>query len=198
MSCDKLPLINFISCLVEKDLKQLIIFGNPPEEVLLEQWNIIYSEYAKLIGDENIVVLLHHISEINAINSRISRVRGLVYMLGKMYNPELAALLKEQGFDLPFEDNEDLNSLLDRVMTLLKREERERDELQKTINEMQKTDTEEDSITSVYFDETLLTYSEVFSYSTQKENLTTQQFCLMVKRLKNKIKNETVNTDYAG
>ncbi len=78
---NELPLSRFIECLVDNNLKALIISGVPHEDALNEAWANIYEQYVEAIGDnENKMYLLLY-KEITKTAIDISLIDKLIEVL---------------------------------------------------------------------------------------------------------------------
>lgn len=190
-NCDKLPLTVFVDCYLTHDYNKLVISGLVSEKSLTEHWNKIYQEYCELIGDASALGTLYQIIEINTLNSRITRIKTFVGMLQMHPHPILIDLLVKEGIVM---NETELEESLQRALNLLCQDELRVSQLQASLEEQQGDKGDGEKITAAYFDDVLLSYGDVFKTWVPKKELSTQQYCRMVKKLKEHIASHNNNT----
>lgn len=103
MSCDELPMYNFIKLNVFGDAKWLIKSGNPDTEDALEA---IQSEYAELSGDTSTNSLLKASIQYTYLTNKMAIFNDIVSFLRIRSNTDLIAELVSMGFNFKFTDLE--------------------------------------------------------------------------------------------
>lgn len=103
--CSQLPLDRFIACLVDNDLSQLVIKGNPSKDQLSFAWQAIYIEYIQLNQSNEALYSIRLQSEIELLSDEIQRVEEILYFLRPEMLPfcngmeaELVNILKYYGY----------------------------------------------------------------------------------------------------
>lgn len=94
-SCDTLPLYNFVKILTAKDLKFLIVKGNPPAQVLNIAWNKISDQYAVLSDDKKNKYILDCVIDIDYLRNKLIIIQSLASELAKGYDEDIVNLLRE-------------------------------------------------------------------------------------------------------
>lgn len=86
-SAKELPFDKFIKIACEKDLKPLIISGEPPQEVLEEAWLNIYVEYNDTI-DPEFKVGLEGTVQTEVLRTKVKIVAAVIEQMMPLFNPE--------------------------------------------------------------------------------------------------------------
>jgi len=107
LSCDELPMYNFIKLSVSGDAKWLVKSGNPDTDAALEA---IQSEYAELSGDDSQSEILKASINLEYFTNKLRIFTDILSVLRVRYVAELIPVLKEMGFNFAFTDLQtDLN-----------------------------------------------------------------------------------------
>jgi len=157
-----------------------------------ELWLRIYSEYLELLNDATSINSLYQIVQYTLLDVKIYKVRLLVKMLHIYYDERLSLLLKNEGYNFDFTKSD----MLERVLNLLKQDEIKRDGLKIAIEASQGESEEKQPLTSKYFDEMLISYEQAFKVPCNKSDMTVQEYCIRVNRLKDFIANNQPKNDY--
>lgn len=83
---EELPLHIFIKAQVEKDVRALIISGNPSIEDLSITWNDLVLQYNEAIGDTKTTMLLFIYKELALLAITVREIDLLITALRKRYN----------------------------------------------------------------------------------------------------------------
>lgn len=110
--CEDCPLNVFIECLVEGNLKSLIISGEPTSEELAIAWAEIYSEYCDLNADNEQMYILTLQKEIILLNHEITEVETVIYFLSPVMLPyskdkksELLSIIQKYDYDFKLDES---------------------------------------------------------------------------------------------
>ena len=109
-TCDKTPLYVFRSCLIERELKALVISGKCSEELLTQTWENIWFEYCDLLGERQYRRIFDTLKEINYQKNRLTALELAIIaiengqtskeieqvMLSNGYNPKQLELAKKR------------------------------------------------------------------------------------------------------
>lgn len=119
-TCDTLPFFNFKKCYCLNNLSFLIIEGTPTPEELSAAWNEIIFEYSTLINSDQSDHLLSLSKEILLLQHHIFYVQTAVDLLRLRHVPDIVEKLINMGYhgEYNFEDKENYNKQLDRVIAL--------------------------------------------------------------------------------
>ncbi len=130
-SCRELPLSRFIDIsfelnlsLLDKnyDLKTDTSPNRIPSEFLIAVWSEINLEYTELMDNGNMKSLLVATAEIELLKMNFNIITSAVEVLKEQHVPELVEILKECGYNFPFNPNEPIKYQKDlgRVLTQAK------------------------------------------------------------------------------
>lgn len=98
-NCDQLPLDRFINILIDDDLKQLIITGEPPMHILAQAWIDIYFEYYDTQSSIDGKYKLQLLKEIALLECALLKIETILHCLSYTYSPELHAELVGIGYE---------------------------------------------------------------------------------------------------
>jgi hypothetical protein len=202
-SCSDLPLVNFERYLYGNDFTALVISGNPSAELMQEKGNELFSEYCELMEDEQINWLIETKNTIQKLALKVGLCQPVISVLAKLFNSELEIsqdgldtlvnILKDNGFnyDFNFHDIKGFTNDINRVKTEISGDLMLMNKLQEKINNKQKQSAEtKNGLT--FFDETLDAIGRHRKYHIPKKDLTVQQFCVMVKQMKEEAINNRI------
>ena len=103
-SCRTLTLDKFVECLFNKRLEVLIEKGTKvPREVLVNQWDAIWSEYIELQEDDSLTMMVATLKDYNYNRAALASVEIALYVLEIGYNEECANNLRKFGLAYNFE-----------------------------------------------------------------------------------------------
>jgi hypothetical protein len=102
-----LPLSNFIRALVHSDLTALVVKGTPTTEATVDAWASIYSQWLDTSYESETIYVLQLQSEVVLLTSHVSEVETCLYFLATTYHEGLLGVLRNNGYQLPEDfDNE--------------------------------------------------------------------------------------------
>lgn len=184
LSCNKLPIENFITCVVDGNLSALVISGLPPEEKIREAWSFIYEEYIDLIGDNEYLLYLRTVKDFTLIQSKYSIIINSINCLEKVFNERLAKkVLIELGGNFKFnyhnpeEYQKDIEGLRNRTKTLKIQLDIKRIELEQaeSIRPKDKADRN-------YYTQLFIHLSTFYKFHITSD-ITVAEFCLRLKNV---------------
>lgn len=107
----------FISCIVDSDLSELVVSGEPIAEDLAIAWANIFYEYCDLIGTSEVNLKSRLLMEYIQLEKVVVFSTGWVKILRISYSKNIVNALKHVGFDYDFdiEDSERFLKDLKRV-----------------------------------------------------------------------------------
>ena len=134
----EIPLTKFIKCLLEADLRALIIEGQPNEEDLLFAWGQIYEAYCKAMGGKDVEVKMLYAQEYQILAVKVAIGEMVLELIDKGLFHEVMATIKQFGYPIPekitdveqavkvFRGNLNKDGLhLDRLKAMLTKDEEE-------------------------------------------------------------------------
>lgn len=124
ISCNELPLFNFIKLSVIGDMEYLYKEKARPwmkPADLTEIWDKIADEYKVLIKDKKSSHVLTLLKDITFMNNQLMLIQLSVNFLHKYYEPGICDLLRRLGFQYAFKDDESLYKDLKLVVSSAKR-----------------------------------------------------------------------------
>ncbi|GAC1392817.1 MAG: hypothetical protein NVSMB46_09630 [Candidatus Saccharimonadales bacterium] len=197
--CEKLPLDIFIDCLIDNDLKQLIISGTATEKKLQEVWDNIYVQYCQLSQDGTYNQVFELMKEVNDLRAKITIVNSIVTYLQIRFDKELVDILNVFTLlcDITEDDKDDvLITKLNLVVARMKNwfpllEQREKD-----LEEIRKTNT--GKVDRAYFDDALDIMSEAKGYQIEAGKITVSRFCRSLVRMNEQAKKEQLKQKVHG
>ncbi len=111
-SLSELLFTDFIVCSCDNDYRSLIKEGEPTEDDLVSAWITLVSEYQDLTGSTDAAQSREMSRKIEAYNTKILHVTGLVEALKPAYNSLLADELRTTWeYNLPFTEESYLKDL---------------------------------------------------------------------------------------
>lgn len=97
----EIPLRLFIKCLLEQDLRALIIEGKPNEETLLSAWQQIYTAYCTALGGKDVEVKMLYAQEYQILAVKVSIGEMVLELIDKGLFHEVMATIRQFGYPLP-------------------------------------------------------------------------------------------------
>lgn len=180
-TCSSLPIELFINCLVEENLANLIIYGNPPAIALQEAWSKIYEEYIDLIGDAHQKFYIKVSKEYSNLLARYTLLNTSIDVLAHVFHPELAKKITGEiggnfKFDIknPVAYMSDIDGLRNRVKSL--KIELQLKELE--LNTLQQSQSGE-PVTREYFTTIFINLRAFYKYYVPT-TVSVSEFCLML------------------
>lgn len=176
-SCSDLPLIRFIRCICDDDLRQLIIEGEATQYELSEGWQTIYQEYIELSGNTGTDYVATLTAEIAQLFFKYTAISEAVELSRKYRYDNIIKMLKDEGYRFPFDHNDpvayhkDLDRVLNRAKTLLVQREQKEAQLAK-LQEGQK----DDKITRVHFDNRLNALSIHYKHHINEHEISVSRY----------------------
>lgn len=101
-TCEKLPLNLFIQCIIDGNIKALIISGDPTDDQLYEAWAGIYYEYVDLNANNEQLYFGILKKEIAILNWTILTVEQSLYFYTIEPRKELVDIIVDNGFEFTF------------------------------------------------------------------------------------------------
>lgn len=191
-----LPLPLFIKIRIGNDHKHLIKSGceepDAEQKKLLEQaWLAINDQFAETIADNKTIAFALSLNRISHLAAKVLSVQMLVESAREYPDDRIIGALREHEFDVEIDtaSPEDLTRSLNRVMTELKSDEIELEELiaiQLRDNEQQQKNIK--PVTEAEFEEMLIEMGESAGTRYRAEELTTLQYAILIKRYLKKVK----------
>lgn len=111
VTCSRLPLDKFITCLIDGDLSVLIISGKPSPEEVAEAWAGIFSEYLDLNQDNEAKYLLNLQSNISLLNHQITETDTAIFLLSVGYRTDLIQIIEDNGYTISVSEADFENNL---------------------------------------------------------------------------------------
>lgn len=200
-----LPLRVFRLCVVDKDLKGLVISGNATAEALTAAWNNILLEYAEAIGEGEYKIYISLYREVSALKNDYDFILNLIEGMRtsqRLYN-EFAGfdVLQDEVIKSQKSIAKKLNAALRLTCSFNPKDEATfQEELNKctrrtsglkmkldvktiTYNALKKKDEggEKSAMDHSWFDNVLVTISDYAKYDID-ENISVSKFCERIKR----------------
>jgi hypothetical protein len=97
--CSEVNMSQFIACLCDDDLSQLIVSGEPTALQIAEAWSNLFFEYCELAEDAETTYRVRLESQLNLDKVKEEHGKEWAKMLEKRYSPKLAEALRMIGFD---------------------------------------------------------------------------------------------------
>lgn len=114
-SIELLTMDKFIACACDKDLRVLIIEGEPHAFELSMAWVNIKSQHLQNVADAQSMMQVQSMGEIIEYDWRRAEVETLLFLLSEKLTPEVVAKLQEYDFDYEFSEDsyrEDMERVL--------------------------------------------------------------------------------------
>lgn len=177
----------FIDCIVDNDLKALVIEGIPTQDILIATWDKIYTEFAQLSSDGTYNEVFEISKEIEYLRSKIYLVDGIIYHLQLEYDQRLVDILNSYLLrcTLQPEDMEEvlynkLNAVIGRAKKWLIRLK----QLHLQLSNLRKENIETLKMDRNFFDDELDAISQFNGFLVKPSELTVSRYC----RTKNRIR----------
>lgn len=182
---NELPLSRFIECLVDNNLKVLIISGVPEEDVLNEAWANIYEQYVEAIGDSENKMYLRLLKDIAKLDNKLKIIELIVKVLATPYRDNSAQELimelnKLCNTNFKFNDPSELQRCINRSKSIKIQLELKMAQFKEMQNKME---SHNKMPTREYFLSILITLSDYSKYEIT-DSITVYSFCERMKRFK--------------
>lgn len=185
----RIPLNLFLDCLFDKDYTALIISGEPAEDELMEAWQKIYLEYAELVNDGSSNELYNKTIEINYLNTKVFIIDKIVTHFKLSYNEDLIKILKYYGVDPGITAEDDTETRLKKLETVVARSKRwitQLDILRKEFEVLQDTGKTKSSGREG-FESNLFAISSFQKYSILEKDISVRQYVRTLARVESAI-----------
>lgn len=186
--CHKCPLEVFLNCLFDHQLEDLIIDGDPPLDEIQKAWNIIHSEYSKLMMSDQYNIELELIKEINVLYANIELVDAAIEHLRICFNQDLVDILNNlmlrcdlKESDVELEALKKLKGVAIRAKKLVANLQLKQGELGR-LQQNSKGESGRE-----YFSKTLVLLSKEQGYSIRERDITVYQFVYSIQLLNEKV-----------
>lgn len=170
-NCEELILDVFINCIVKKDLKGLIKYGNPTEKKLNEVWEAIWNEYSVLSGNKTHEYLLNLSKEIGKQKSKLLTITLCIQVLLHIDSKICYDELKKLGYD---PDN--LSIVISKCKTLEITIQQKEKEYQQYFAKQKKSE----ALSVQDFDNSLINISQFLGFRVDKKVITVSEYVAMV------------------
>lgn len=178
-SISELLLSRFINCLVDGDLSQLIIEGNPAIQSLALAWKIIYEEFSEGMADREGLHRIKLQAKINRAEFDYDLIQLCVKRLSLAYSPHILETLKQHirvtGEFNPEDQNayfNDLQVILTRSRTMLQKI----DEMKAEYAILSSREGNQAAPTKQHFDTLIAQVSLFAKFHIQKQAITVGEF----------------------
>lgn len=104
--CSEVNMQQFIACICDNDLGQLIVSGTPKAEELAEAWTNLFYEYCDLIEASETKFRTRLMADILLLKKKEELARGWVTVLMVHYVPELVIALQTIDFEYEMNPND--------------------------------------------------------------------------------------------
>lgn len=104
--CADVNMKQFIACMCDNDLGQLVISGNATAEQLAETWTNLFYEYCDLVEATETRYRTRLLAEILLLKKKEEFARGWATILLLNYNPNLVTALKTIDFEYDLDIND--------------------------------------------------------------------------------------------
>lgn len=187
LRCDQLPLNRFIDCLIDNDLKSLVISGVPSEQQLISAWENIYIEYISLNQSAESLYSIGIQKEVTLISDEISRVEEILYLLSPQMLPfcngrenELVQILREYGYKQSFDFTTDYSRTINAIRSRLNPKKLRLDSRLNEMAEYVKSKSTGKPSRSV-FDTNLIRMSRFQGYAIRAKDITVSEYVMIFK-----------------
>lgn len=187
-SCSETPLSVFIECLVEGNLKALIISGEPTSEQLAMAWAELFSEFTDLNADNEQMYVLTLQGEITLIHEEIAEVEGVLYFLSPEMLPFSITMKDEllnvlHKYDYPHEIDVSEPGYVEQLEIIANRLCPIKLKLQMKMRELSEYNQEKknDSIDKQYFSRMLVRLSKFQGFNIRAKDITVEEFVMICK-----------------
>lgn len=198
--CSRLTLDKFFACLFDDDLNTLTISGQPPQEVLIETWQNIYTEYNNLMQGDSYNEVFELTKEVSLLKMKIEVTDSIVKFLQYDYDHQLVSILKSMGLrpNLSPDDSgsillEKLQSIITRAKSWVTQLDIKTDELLKALG---KNANAEKNTGRVYYDDLILSLSRFLQYQISIKEMTVAQFCRGINRMNEFYRQQTIKNTF--
>lgn len=178
---NKLPFTLFLDIVDTKDLKLLIIEGNPTQEQLDKAWETINNAYVNIVNGAKESVEMVEAKELTIEGSKINRAQLLIDVITKIGPRE--ALIEELysfGYDLPENTDKNLQQI---VQAFIANHKRDYVSLQELKNQTPE-ETETPIIDASYYLETVAIMMAGLKCSIDVNTLTLGLYASLLKQYK--------------
>lgn len=177
-----LPLGNFIECYCNNNLKSLIIEGDAPESILLSLWDNLYTQYAEIIGGDDLKENITKIWDIATISNRIDKISMLIEVINVSPTEGLFEQFYSFGYPLPVLPYNDINMrrIIKVISGYVKRDIAEIQRLQAIIESEDKVKNHNEE----EFYKMIVSISDTFKIVINEATMSTMSFATYVNRYK--------------
>lgn len=183
----ELPLYKFIKCYCYKEYKELIIQGEPSEEIISDNWQKLLQDYIELIGGDEYKDSVSMVDNINDSTLRVTRIESLLEVINVAPSEGLFEALYTFGYELPKLPYTEANiERLSRLVVANMKRDVSNIMLWKQIIE-EKNPTNENKITDEVFYTTLVDLSESFGVLLDEKTISVYTYVMYIKKYRKKL-----------
>lgn len=174
----KLPLTDFIQCLIHKDYSALIASGKPSESELLAAWAKVQTDYYSALKSKEALRIAQRTMKITAMQAKEDRLKVTAAFLKTGYIEGLADEIVKDYPNIGTINEDNYLQQIEKLESLLKVDHRKIQQHEDTLKAItegkdSKEPTEED------FYNTVMVYNQVYSTSEKVRDLMVYEFTLL-------------------
>lgn len=180
-NCRTLTMDKFIDCLVNGNMKCLVVSGEPTDEEIQSAWEQIWDEYCILLNQPNYKIILKTLQNIVLYESKLIAIDYCMIVLSRQHSEPCIEILKKFGFNYSFDFNDkeqfekDLKNVksISKVTLIKLKGERKNYEIQ-----IKKSESK--AIKESDFDKTFISLSKFMGYKVNATDTTVSEYCSMI------------------
>jgi hypothetical protein len=183
-SISDIPLRNFIECIVNANLSQLVISGFPSKEELQTAWGKIRMEYAEASKDPEYRLYIRLYKDLNLTIATIAQIENMIAILSSRYVKRFADQLNEllsSTFVFDISNLEDYDRKLQICHNKTGALRLRKMMLEKQYNAIAEKHEEHKPATKQYYHAILISLSDQAGYQIQ-DTITVFEFCERINR----------------
>jgi|SRR5688572_12721603 len=182
ISCHTLLMKDFIKCRVESDLQYLIISGEPTTDELNAAWAKISDEFFDLAEKAQNLYALELYMELEALHYKMQVVSECVEIMRSYRCEELVKLLKDMGYNYPFDAEDEVKYLkdLDRVTTRAKALVIAYNERSARLDILKEKESPDQVESYQYYDKILAVLSKFNGYHVDENTTTVSRYAALL------------------
>lgn len=181
-ACSNTPLDVFIDCLVNNNLRRLIIHGHYESHELNRAWQRIWHEYCELSGNNQFLSAINLIKKAGYLKGRLFAIQLACQVLSLKHDEFCIEYLKKQGYNYNFDHN-DPEYLQKDLDTVIRRTASIELEIMRTEKEIQKIEETSGGrkVDESYFNIALSRLSKYQGYHIDRSKTMVSEFIVICK-----------------
>lgn len=100
--CTDISLESFLDCLLNRNLRRLLKYGDAQDHHLAEAWEQVYTEYCDLTGSTQYKTIRTVRNDYQNLHAKREAIRCALIVLAQRYSEKMVRLIRDYGYNYAF------------------------------------------------------------------------------------------------